>query len=137
MLLLAPHAQTIPPQVERVLPAPRAPEKEELQSLPWMTAVLTEALRLYPPAYITTRKADHSFEVAGNLLVIVSQCHIEAVVPGPVRWALGFREDVESLDNSSRIAREVDGVAVPQGVDVWINIMGLHRTPSVYPDPDK
>merc|ERR1719171_3010637 len=32
---------------------------------------------------------------------------------------------------------EIDGTLVPEGVNCMINIIGVHRTESVYPEPDK
>merc|ERR1719353_2865419 len=32
---------------------------------------------------------------------------------------------------------DVDGVKLPAGINTWIHILGIHRTPEVYPEPEK
>lgn len=58
------------------LPAGRLPAYQDLENLPFTTQVFSEALRLYPPAWLITRKAigeDHFGDYpipAGSLIVI-------------------------------------------------------------------
>jgi cytochrome P450 len=51
-------------ELTRVL-AGRAPRPDDLDSLPYLDAVIREALRLYPPAYIVGRLAIEPFELGG------------------------------------------------------------------------
>lgn len=44
----------------------RVPSLEDLETLPYLDAVFKEALRLYPPAYLTTREAEEDFIVEGK-----------------------------------------------------------------------
>lgn len=59
-------------------PAPRrAPSWEDLRELPWTRAVVDESLRLYPPAWVVTRRSEAEDVVDGvavpaGTLVIVS-----------------------------------------------------------------
>jgi cytochrome P450 len=55
----------------------RAPELADLASLPWTRAVLDEALRLYPPAWLVSRRAKADdvllgFDVPAGTLVFLS-----------------------------------------------------------------
>jgi cytochrome P450 len=43
----------------------RAPQVEDIPRLPYLDAVIREALRLYPPAYILSRTAIEPFELGG------------------------------------------------------------------------
>jgi cytochrome P450 len=52
-------------EVDRVLGA-RAPAAADVERLPYARAVLSEAMRLYPPAWIITRQAKHDVEVGGR-----------------------------------------------------------------------
>jgi cytochrome P450 len=56
----------------------RPPQVSDLQKLPYLQAVLTEVLRLYPPAYITARTSIESFSLADyefgkDTTVLISQ----------------------------------------------------------------
>ena len=44
----------------------RDPTVEDLDTLPYLDGVIKEALRLFPPAYLTTRMAEDTFELAGT-----------------------------------------------------------------------
>lgn len=56
------RAQT---ELDQVL-AGRAPQAEDLPALPWLTATLKEAMRLYPPiAAVLTRRTTRAIEVGG------------------------------------------------------------------------
>lgn len=46
----------------------RTPEFADLPNLPWARAVVDETLRLYPPAWVITRKALADHELAGSLV---------------------------------------------------------------------
>jgi cytochrome P450 len=60
-----PHAQAkLHEEVDRVL-AGRAPSADDVEDLPYARAVLSESMRLYPPAWIVTRQAKHDVEVGG------------------------------------------------------------------------
>jgi cytochrome P450 len=52
-------------EVDRVL-AGRPPAAADVDKLPYTRAVLSEAMRLYPPAWIVTRQAKHDVEIAGQ-----------------------------------------------------------------------
>ena len=52
-------------EVDRVL-AGRAPTAADVENLPYLRAVLSEAMRLYPPAWIITRQAKQDVEIAGR-----------------------------------------------------------------------
>jgi cytochrome P450 len=52
-------------EIDRVL-AGRAPTAADVDELPYTRAVLSETMRLYPPAWIVTRQAKHDVEVAGR-----------------------------------------------------------------------
>jgi cytochrome P450 len=71
----------------------RAPSAEDLPRLPYALQVFKEALRLYPPAYLTSRLA---------------------------------LEDVE-----------IGGHRVRAGTDVVVNIIGMHRRPEYFADPQR
>ena len=71
----------------------RPPTYEDLRSLPWALAVLKEAMRLYPPAYMIGRRAARDVTIGEH-----------------------------------RIAR---------GTIVILNVIGIHRRPELYPDPDR
>jgi cytochrome P450 len=79
-------------EVLRVAPNAGVPSKDQLNSLPFMTACLQESLRLYPPASMVPRKTE-----------------------API---------------------EIDGAVVPAGFNCLINIVGLQRTESVFPEAD-
>ena len=44
----------------------RVPTLEDLDTLPYLDAVFKESLRLYPPAYLTTREAEEDIFVEGK-----------------------------------------------------------------------
>ena len=52
-------------EVDRVLVG-RAPTAADVEDLPYLRAVLSESMRLYPPAWIITRQAKQDVEVAGK-----------------------------------------------------------------------
>ena len=52
-------------EVDRVLGG-RAPTAADVDALPYTRAVLSESMRLYPPAWIVTRQAKHDVEVTGR-----------------------------------------------------------------------
>ena len=81
----------------------RAARPEDLESLPYLDAVIREALRLYPPAYIVGRLAIEPFELGGfsfpaGTTVLMSQwimhrdpCYFaEPDVFRPERWLDGL-----------------------------------------------
>jgi cytochrome P450 len=89
-------------ELNRVLGG-RSPRPEDLESLPYLAAVIHEALRLYPPAYIMARLAIEPFELGGysfpaGTTVIMSQwvTHRDAryfpdpLVFRPERWLDGL-----------------------------------------------
>jgi cytochrome P450 len=56
----------------------RAPQVSDLMKLPYLQAILSETLRLYPPAYITARTSTEPFSVGGydfgeDTTVLISQ----------------------------------------------------------------
>src|SRR4051812_1716065 len=66
--LLARHPQVegrLHEEVDAVLGG-RAPTAADVERLPYTRAVLSESMRLYPPAWIVTRQAKHDVEVAGR-----------------------------------------------------------------------
>jgi cytochrome P450 len=71
----------------------RIPSAEDLPRLPYALQVFKEALRLYPPAYLTSRLS---------------------------------LEDVE-----------IGGHRVRAGTDVVVNIVGMHRRPEYFADPER
>ena len=52
-------------EADRVL-AGRAPGADDVERLPYTRAVLSESMRLYPPAWVVTRQAKHDVTVAGR-----------------------------------------------------------------------
>ncbi len=69
-----------------------APGYDDLKQLPYTLAVLKEAMRLYPPAYIIARRV------------------IEPVVVGEHR--------------------------LPRNMLAFVNVLGIHRRPDIWPEPD-
>lgn len=69
--LLADHPQAAAraqAEVDAVLGS-REPGPDDLPALPWLTATLKEAMRLYPPiAALMTRRATHDIELGGWLI---------------------------------------------------------------------
>ena len=72
---------------------------DDLKALPFNLAVLKEAMRLYPPAYIIGRLATRN-----------------VLVPG------------ERPGEKSVIAK---------GKVAFVNVLGIHRRPDLFPDPDR
>ena len=72
---------------------------EDLRSLPYVLAVLKEAMRLYPPAYIIGRRALRDVVVAGE--------------------------------------RPGETVRVGKNKVVFVNVLGIHRRPDLFPAPDR
>lgn len=80
-------------EVDRVL-AGRAPTAADVEALPYTRAVLSESMRLYPPAWIVTRQAKHDVEVDGRRVpeggvIMMSQWvthHDERWWPDPNRF---------------------------------------------------
>jgi cytochrome P450 len=72
---------------------------DDLKALPFNLAVMKEAMRLYPPAYIIGRRTMR-----------------DVLVPG------------ERPGETSRIAK---------GKVVFVNVLGMHRRPDLFPDPDR
>lgn len=68
--LLAQHPSVWEQMREEVarLPADRLPGYPDLERLPFTAAVFSEALRLYPPAWLITRKALGEDELSGQLI---------------------------------------------------------------------
>lgn len=56
--------QRVQEEVDRVLEG-RVPTAADLAHLPYCLQVFKEAMRLYPPAYLTTRQALHDIEIDG------------------------------------------------------------------------
>lgn len=59
-ILLAQHpevARALHTELDQALPAGRAPTHEDLERLPYTSAVLKESMRLFPPAYTLARRA--------------------------------------------------------------------------------
>jgi cytochrome P450 len=87
----------------------RAPTWEDLRDLPWTRAVVDESLRLYPPAWVVTRRADADDVVDGvavpaGTLVIVSP------------WLLQRRADAHPEPERFDPGRFTgEGPAVPRG----------------------
>ena len=83
-------------EVDRVL-AGRAPTAADVEQLPYTKAVLSESMRLYPPAWIVTRQAKHDVEVGGRRVpaggvIMMSQWvthHDERWWPDPNRFDPG------------------------------------------------
>ena len=69
----------------------RAPDGQDADALPWTTACVQEALRLYPPAWILEREAIVDDEVGGHRipagatvnLAVYQRAPRRAVVAGP------------------------------------------------------
>lgn len=51
------------------------PSYDDLASFPYTEAAINEALRLYPPAFVTTRQASEDTVVGGFLIPSGSQVH--------------------------------------------------------------
>jgi cytochrome P450 len=66
---------------------------EDLPKLPYALQIVKESMRLYPPAYVTSRMASRDVTIAGH--------------------------------------------DFPKGALMVINIMGMHRSPRWFPDPDR
>ncbi|MFZ0414683.1 MAG: cytochrome P450 [Candidatus Acidiferrales bacterium] len=103
LLAQNPAAETrLHEELVRVL-AGRPPQPEDCESLPYLAALIHEALRLYPPAYLIARLATEPFEVGGysfpaGATVLMSQwvTHRDAryfpdpLVFRPERWLDGL-----------------------------------------------
>ena len=66
--LLGRHPQAearVHQEVDRVLVG-RVPTSADVDEFPYVRAVLSESMRLYPPAWIVTRQAKHDVDVAGR-----------------------------------------------------------------------
>ncbi len=80
-------------ELDRVL-AGRIPTPEDYAQLPYTRMVLSEALRMYPPAWIVSRQASEPYTVRGytlpaNAVVLMSQFathHDERWFPEPFRF---------------------------------------------------
>lgn len=68
LYLLAQHPDVRARLEEEVDALGRAPTYEDLKQLPYTLAVLKEAMRLYPPAYILSRRATEEVELGGHRL---------------------------------------------------------------------
>lgn len=90
-ILLAVHPQAqqrVHAELDDVLggPAGREPGWDDLPRLPWTRAVVDEALRLYPPAWVLSRRAVRATRVDG---VAVPAGTLAVISP----WLLHRRED--------------------------------------------
>lgn len=72
--------------------------------------VVKESLRLYPSAPVYSRKFSEDFKFGKSLSTIRFVCY-----------------QLPTLE----------GETIPQGVEVAIFAYGIHRDPSVYPNPEK
>lgn len=83
-----------------------APTPEHLRRLPWLSAVVTESLRLYPPAAISARHVAQEFEIGGT-----------AVRPGAMviysPYVTHRSPDVYEQPEAFRPERWVDGGSRP------------------------
>ena len=83
----------------------RPPVLEDLEKMPYLTAVIRESLRLFPPAYIMSRATTNKFQTRGftispNTTVLMSQWVVhrderyfaEPLVFRPERWLEGLAE---------------------------------------------
>ncbi|PWJ54901.1 Cytochrome P450 [Quadrisphaera granulorum] len=87
----------------------RAPSWEDLRALTWTRAVVDESLRLYPPAWVVTRRADADDVVDG---VVVPAGTLVIVSP----WLLQRRADAHPDPETFDPARFTgEGPAVPRG----------------------
>jgi cytochrome P450 len=90
-------------EVDAVL-GDRSPGADDLASLPYVTKVVTEAMRLYPPAWLVGRRALEACEVGGytvprGAMVFMSQWtmhhderyYADAGRFEPERWSAAFR----------------------------------------------
>jgi cytochrome P450 len=80
----------------------RAPTIADLKSLPWTRAVVSEALRLYPPAFALARVADKATEIGGYELVAGAQVVIWIY---HVHHHPAYHDDPDAF----RPARHIDG----------------------------
>jgi len=91
LLAQTPHERDLAIQEVREVLGDRPPTSADLPSLPRVANIFSEALRLYPPAWIITRKAVQpdqvmGFEIPQNALVIISPYVVhrqEAFWPDP------------------------------------------------------
>ncbi|HSK26215.1 MAG TPA: cytochrome P450 [Jiangellales bacterium] len=92
--LLARHPDAQERLAAEVTALPADPDAADLPRLPWTRAVVDEALRLYPPAWVVTRRALQDDEVCGytvpaGSVVLVSPYTVHrdrAVWPDPERF---------------------------------------------------
>lgn len=68
LLLLAQHPEARARVEAEVDALGHAPTYEDLKKLPWTLAVLKESMRLYPPAYIMSRRAAEDVTIGPHLL---------------------------------------------------------------------
>ncbi|TNM59987.1 cytochrome P450 [Streptomyces sp. NP160] len=87
----------------------RPPTWEDLRALPWTRAVVDESLRLYPPAWVVTRRADADDVVDG---VAVPAGTLVIVSPWLLQRRADAHPDPERFD-PGRFTGE--GPAVPRG----------------------
>jgi cytochrome P450 len=98
-------------EVARVLGPGHAPAHTDLPNLPQTANVISETLRLYPPAYLTARECIEDLEIGGHpiskgTLVLLSQWEQQrepAVFDDadefkPDRWAGGFQKSLQRGD---------------------------------------
>ena len=86
--------QKLHAELDSVLTAGRAPTYADLENLPYTRMILTESMRLYPPAWIVTREALEDVNVGGFAIpkgatILISQWvvhHDERYYPQPLRF---------------------------------------------------
>ncbi|HEU5384021.1 MAG TPA: cytochrome P450, partial [Ktedonobacteraceae bacterium] len=86
--------QRVQQEVDTVLQG-RTPTYADLAHLPYCLQVFKEALRLYPPAHITSRRALHDVEIDGYL---IRKNQVVLLAPYTLHRRVEFFPDPETFD---------------------------------------
>ncbi|KAF5292053.1 hypothetical protein FQR65_LT11319 [Abscondita terminalis] len=111
-------------EVIEVLGPNRPVEYSDLKKFVYLNRVLRETLRLFPPAPFVARAITDDIKLG-----IPEYMTNEAVINLYRYLLIDSRKTIVNLF--------ADECTLPAGSSALINIMGLHRDPSVYPEPSK
>ena len=108
------------------------PDYDTVQNMEYLDMVLSESLRLYPPA---TRWAN----CCHDRVMCVAAQHVR----GHKTLVTWLKSKWELLMFPCRFAREcneactINGIHFPKGMMIFVPVYALHRDPEYWPDPEK